>query len=50
MKYLGIEWWVEYNFKDGIAINIMTFTDKQEADVFAKVHNSEAVETKKYQC
>ncbi len=50
MKYLGVEWWVEYNFKNGIAMNIMTFKDKQEAEAFAKIHNSVAIETKKYQC
>ena len=48
MKYLGTEWWVEYNFENGLAMNIKVFKNKAEAEAFAKEHNGEAVETKVY--
>ena len=48
MKYERTEWWVEYNFENGIAMNIKVFRNKAEAEAFAKEHNSEALETKTY--
>ena len=48
MKYVGTEWWVEYNFQNGIAMNIKVFKDHKEAEAFAKDHDGEAVETKVY--
>ena len=50
MKYIGTEYWVEYNFQNGVAMNIIVFKDKAEADIFAKEHGSEAIETKVYKC
>lgn len=51
MKYERTEWWVEYNFlEDGRPMNIKIFSNKQEAEAFAKEHNSEALEAKSYRC
>ena len=50
MKYIGTEWWVEYNFENGTAMNIKKFGNKQEAEAFAKEHNSKVLETKAYRC
>ena len=50
-KYIGTEWWVEYNFTDnGIPMNIKVFHNQAEAEKFAAEHNSEALETKGYRC
>lgn len=50
MKYIKTEWWVEYNFENGIAMNIKVFSNKEEAEQFAKENNSKALETKCYKC
>ena len=50
MKYIGTEYWVEYNFENGVAMNIKIFKNKEEAEAFAKEVNSEALETKCYKC
>lgn len=50
-KYIGTEWWVEYNFNDnGVPMNIKVFHNQAEAEKFAAEHNSEALETKAYKC
>ena len=48
MKYIGAEWWVEYNFDNGVAMNIKVFRNREEAENFAKEHDGEAVEAKCY--
>lgn len=35
MKYERTEWWVEYNFENGIPMNIKVFSNKKEAEAFA---------------
>lgn len=50
MKYEKTEWWVEYNFENGKAMNIKIFRNEKEAQEFAKEHNAEALEAKVYKC
>ena len=51
MKYIRTEYWVEYNFlEDGRPMNIKVFSDKKEAEKFAKQEHSVVVETRSYKC
>ena len=50
MKFSHTEWWVEYDIVDGIAMKIKVFRCKEEAEDFAREHNSKVIQSDCYKC
>ena len=50
MKYVRTDWWVEYEFVNGVAMCVKVFKNREEAEKFAKEHDSKVLETKCYKC
>lgn len=48
MKYARTEWWVEYNFKNDVPMNIRVFKTHEEAETFAKEYDGKVIETEAY--
>ncbi len=46
--YEGVEYWVDYDIRDGIVFAIKRFKDKAEAEAFAKAVGSVAVEAESW--